>query len=56
MIATVLTILATWFGLSAAATYVWVTWRMRGNDRLIAERTRTDWDAELRDLIEQNRT
>ncbi len=53
---TVLTILASWFGLSAVTTYVWVKWRIRGNDRLIAERTRTDWDAELRDLIEQNRT
>ncbi len=53
---TVLTILGGWFGLSAAATYVWVTWWMRVNDRRIAEQTRCDLDAELRDLTEQNRT
>ncbi len=60
---TVLTVLASWFGLSAVATYVWVTWRMRCNDHRIAQRyddfwisqQTPDWDAELRALIEDHR-
>ncbi len=60
MIATVLLVLATWFVLSAAATYVWVKWRMRCQDRRTFQQVLRDrdddLDAELRHLIEQNRT
>ncbi len=63
MIATLMLILASWFVLSAVATYVWVTWRMRCNDRRIVQRfddwwiaqQTPDWDAELRHLIEDHR-
>jgi len=55
MIATVLLILATWLVLGCAASYVWLTWRMRCNDRRV-RRYAFDLDAELRDLIEQHRT
>ncbi len=52
----VLLVAATWLVIGSAATYVWVTWWMRVNDRQTAEQARPDWDADLRDLIEDHRT
>ncbi len=47
MIATVLQGLGVWFGLSAVATYVWVTWRMRADQRAAD----AAFDRELHDLL-----
>ena len=53
---TVLLVAASWFVLCSAATYVWVTWWMLCDDHQVDGQACTDWDGELRDLIEQHRT
>ncbi len=59
MIATVLLVIAVWLVLGSAVTYVWVTWRMRADQRTFQQVLRErddDLDAELRHLIEDHRT
>ncbi len=63
VLSTLMVIFAVWFVVSAAVTFVWVTWRLRCQDRedrrtfqqVLRERD-DDLDAELRALIEQHRT
>ncbi len=67
MIATL--IFAAWFVFAAVLTYVWLMVAMWRDDRQVAaaysdenrcvmypDGTRPDWDAELRDFIEDHRT
>lgn len=50
-------VLATWFGMGAVFTHVWLTTAMRRDDRRIVQNgiDAADLDAELRNLIEDHR-